>query len=183
MSTNKKLIYFIIPAVVGFSSHALASELTLTTSFLTTQPTNHTNSHPPNLFTQKDYMVELLRLTNAEREKVGSPPLKMNSKLARAAQRHAEDMAQNNFFSHTGFNGSNLSDRLEDVSYSWKRIAENISAGQSSPKNTMQRWMNSSVHRRNILNPRLKEIGLGYASNSRSVYNHYWVQVFATQSN
>ncbi|NEP02731.1 MAG: CAP domain-containing protein [Symploca sp. SIO2E9] len=178
MSTKKKLIYFLIPAVVGFSSYALASELTLTA-----RPINETNSHPPNLLTQKDYIVELLQLTNAEREKVGSPPLKLNAKLFRAAQRHAEDMAENNFFSHTGFNGSSMSDRLEEVGYSWKRIAENISAGQSSPEDTMERWMNSSGHRGNILNPQLKEIGIGYATNSRSQYRHYWVQVFATHSN
>jgi uncharacterized protein YkwD len=52
------------------------------------------------------YDTELLSLTNAERQKAGLPALKLSSLLGQAAQNHAKDMAINNYFSHTGLDGS-----------------------------------------------------------------------------
>ena len=54
----------------------------------------------------------------------------------------------------------------------------------STPEAVVTGWMNSPGHRVNILNPRLKEIGVGYyflADDTGKVnYRHYWTQVFAT---
>ena len=57
-------------------------------------------------------------------------------------------------------------------------IGENIAYGQNSPEDVMNRWMNSSGHRANILNAEFEEIGVGcYVKGSRK----YWVQLFGTQ--
>ncbi|MEE3716355.1 CAP domain-containing protein [Tumidithrix elongata RA019] len=129
---------------------------------------------------QNAYEAELLRLTNLERQKVGLAPLKLSSQLRKAAQNHAIDMAKNNYFSHTGRNGSSMTSRIKATGYTYSFIGENIAAGGQNPTDTLQQWMNSAGHRANILNPRFTEIGFGYASAPDSRYRYYWVQVFAT---
>jgi len=127
-----------------------------------------------------NFETQLLRLTNLERQKQGLAPLKLSAQLSRAAQLHGTDMATNNYFSHTGRNGSSLGDRVKAIGYKYSRVGENIAAGRSTPEGTMKQWMNSAGHRANILNPRFTEIGFGYANTSNSRYQHYWVQVFGT---
>lgn len=63
--------------------------------------------------------------------------------------------------------------------YTW--IAENIAAGQSTPKAVLQSWLQSSGHRANILSSRAQDLGLGYSYNRSSTYKHYWVQHFGTR--
>jgi hypothetical protein len=128
------------------------------------------------------YDTELLSLTNAERQKAGLPALKLSSQLGQAAQNHAKDMAINNYFSHTGLDGSQPSERAAAVGYSYSYVGENISAGRTIPSDTIQGWMNSQGHRENILNPNYTEIGFGYAYSKYSQYRHYWVQVFGKSS-
>ncbi|WP_353573268.1 CAP domain-containing protein [Candidatus Albibeggiatoa sp. nov. BB20] len=126
------------------------------------------------------YDQELLKLTNAERAKYDIPALTLSSKLGEAAQKHAVDMAEHNYFSHTGRNGSKGSERVNDEGYEYSRRGENIAAGHEEPDVTMSKWMNSKGHRANILNAKYTEIGFGYAADDSSKYNYYWVQVFAT---
>lgn len=123
---------------------------------------------------------ELLRLTNIERQKAGLPALRLSPKLSKAAQSHAIDMAKNNYFSHTGKNGSSMASRARLIAYQYSFIGENIAAGLATADGTIRQWMNSSGHRRNILNRNFTEIGFGYANSPNSEYNHYWVQVFGT---
>jgi uncharacterized protein YkwD len=126
------------------------------------------------------FETELLKLTNLERQKVGLSPLKLSSQLTKAAQSHARDMARNNYFSHTGLNGSSMADRAKGTGYKYFALGENIAAGKSTPEGTIRQWMNSSGHRANILNSRFTEIGFGYENAPNSRYRHYWVQVFGT---
>ncbi|WP_434685139.1 CAP domain-containing protein [Pseudanabaena minima] len=126
------------------------------------------------------FETELLKLTNLERKKVGLSPLKLSPQLTKAAQFHAVDMARNNYFSHTGLNGSSMVDRAKGTGYKYSALGENIAAGKSTPEGTIRQWMNSSGHRANILNAKFTEIGFGYENAPNSRYRHYWVQVFGT---
>lgn len=126
------------------------------------------------------YDQELLKLTNAERAKYDMPALTLSIPLGEAAQKHAEDMAKHNYFSHTGRNGSKAGERIEDEGYEYRRRGENIAAGNETPEETISQWMHSDGHRANILNRKFTEIGFGYATDDSSKYEHYWVQVFAT---
>ncbi len=140
---------------------------------------------------------EVVVLTNQARLEAGLPPLKLNEALREAARGHAEDMAENNFFDHTGSDGSSLADRINRVNYpNWLYAAENIAAGFPTAEGVVQAWLNSPIHRENILHPNLKEIGVGYAydpndqANVRlwdgtigGPYYHYWVQDFGTRIN
>ncbi len=94
-----------------------------------------------------------------------------------AAQNHAVDMAQYRYFDHRGRDGSQPSDRVRSQGYQFSFVGENIAAGSASPIQTVQQWMNSPGHRRNILNPNYTEIGFGY-STAPNPYRHVWVQVF-----
>jgi uncharacterized protein YkwD len=116
---------------------------------------------------------QVLDLTNAERRKAGCPDLAGNAKLHAAALAHSTDMATQGYFSHTGADGSSMSDRVEREGYAWRALAENIAAGYRTPQAVVTGWMNSSGHRANILNCGLTEIGVGF-------HDYHWTQDFGT---
>lgn len=120
-------------------------------------------------------MEELLALVNKARQNNGLAPLVMIQSLSEAAKAHANDMINNSFFSHTGFNGSNPGDRISLQGYSFSAWAENIAYGYLTAQSVFDAWMDSPGHRANILRSTVTEIG------QVRVQNH-WVQVFARPS-
>jgi serralysin len=134
--------------------------------------------------TNQNFIYRVLELTNIERSKLSLFPLTFNTQLLNAAATHSQNMALQDFFSHTGKDGSSLGSRITATGYQFSAAAENIAAGASTPEEVVSSWMNSSGHRANILNPNLKEIGISYyflANDTGSVnFNHYWTQVFGT---
>jgi len=131
----------------------------------------------PSVGDRADYVVELLRLINAERRHRGIPPLRLSQPLNQAAQQHAEDMAFNDFFSHLGSDGTTLRSRLAAAGYESSEVAENIAAGRASPRETVQQWLNSPGHRANLLNPEFTEVGFGYSNSPLGRFVFYWTQV------
>eukprot|EP00644_Phytophthora_capsici_P005257 jgi/Phyca11/96709/e_gw1.1.1505.1 len=124
----------------------------------------------------------LLAAVNKERSALGLPSLCMSSKLQSSAQKHSNDMATNNFMSHTGSDGSSMSKRISATSYRWTAIAENVAAGQKDVAAVMKSWMNSAGHKKNILSTKYKMFGCGYAYSSTSTYKHYWTQDFGASN-
>ena len=123
---------------------------------------------------------KVVRLTNRERSRKGLDKLSFNSKLQKAAQSHADDMDRTGrYLAHDSSDGRVLRDRIDDVDYDWSYIAENAATGQASPKAVVQSWMNSPGHRANMLDPEIKEIGVGYAIDDVSA-TPYWVQNFGS---
>lgn len=132
--------------------------------------------------TASAYEKEVLNLVNQERAKNGLQPLKWANDLANVARAHSLDMATNNFFSHTNLKGQSPFDRMSAAGIKYSMAAENIAAGQTTPAEVMNSWMNSAGHRANILNPNLKELGVGYVkATNGSSYSCYWTQTFATR--
>jgi uncharacterized protein YkwD len=119
---------------------------------------------------------QVIKLTNKERAKAGCKALKSNSLLKSAAQKHSVDMAKKDYFSHTGKDGRSPFDRMTDAGYSFSAAAENIAAGQRTPADVVEGWMNSAGHKKNILNCTYTEIGVGYAKGGS--YGTYWTQDF-----
>lgn len=93
-------------------------------------------------------------------------------------------MALQDFFSHTGIDGSTMVQRIQTTGYQFSSAAENIAAGYTTPEQVVAGWMESPGHRANILNPNLTEIGVGYyflENDTANInYNHYWTQNFGT---
>lgn len=139
-----------------------------------------------------DYEQQVIELVNAQRLANGNlPPLKRVDTLIDSARYHATDMGQDNYFDHDSYDRVNGAlvrvcgtwDRvLAYYGSGWNALAENIAAGYGTPADVMAGWMNSSGHRANILNPNLREIGVGYATVSGSSYGRYWVQNFGSKS-
>jgi uncharacterized protein YkwD len=91
------------------------------------------------------------------------PPVGWNDTLAMAAYLHSEDMATNQFFSHTGSDGSSPGDRLAREGYAWRTYGENIAVNYPTVSTVIQGWLGSDGHCRNIMNPSFTEIGAGFA--------------------
>lgn len=136
------------------------------------------------------YEQEVVELVNAERAKIGRPPLKRVEQLDRAARYHATDMGQDNYFNHDTHDrvGGSLawkcawSTRIQSYYSGWSWLGENIAAGQSTPQSVMNAWMNSTQgHRENILSSNFWEIGVGYYAGSGD-YSRYWVQDFGRRN-
>ena len=120
---------------------------------------------------------EVLRLTNEVRAEYGLDDLIWNDALAETAYKHSLDMSERGFFDHVNPDGENPFDRMKKSGISYTAAAENIAAGQSSPQSVMEAWISSDGHRENILNPALKELGVGIARGGE--YGIYWTQNFA----
>jgi uncharacterized protein YkwD len=104
-------------------------------------------------------------------------PLALDDNLNLAAQAHAGDMSTNNFFSHTGSDGSNFGQRIGRTAFAGTPIGENIAAGQRSAADVVAGWVESDGHCRNLMNPQATKIGIGYTTGGP--YGTLWVQVFA----
>ena len=128
------------------------------------------------------YAQQLVALINAERDQRGLTLLTVDARLQRAAEKHSLDMATNAFFDHVGSDGSQPSTRVEREGYSWRAWAENIAAGDSSPEEAMDGWMNSPPHRDSMLSTSYQHIGIGYVYNPAAPWGHYWTAVFARPS-
>lgn len=86
-------------------------------------------------------------------------PLQWQSKLAAAAAVHARDISSKGEFSHTGSDGSQVSDRARREGYNYKAIGENIAMNPMGVAATFESWLNSPGHCANIMNPDFTELG------------------------
>jgi uncharacterized protein YkwD len=122
--------------------------------------------------------AEMLGLINTKRDAQGLPALVWSPELASAAQAHAEDCAQRNRGSHTGSDGARLAERLARIGYAAGSASENWANAQNI-QHAFGMWWNEpkgrDPHRRNILNPRFTEIGIGVA---RGAWGYYIVADF-----
>ena len=104
----------------------------------------------------------------------GLKALNNDDPCLKAAQAHAEDMAKNNYFSHTGLDGSTPDERLERYTVV-TRFGENIASGPANINFISELWMKSTTHRENILSVDFTSSGIGFANNETQ---SYWVQCF-----
>ena len=108
----------------------------------------------------------LIRKLNRVRDAHGLEPLTKSVPLRRAAAAHASAMGRGGFFSHTSLDGTAMEQRVarfyrRTSSSSWT-VGENLlwSSGPITAGHAVEMWMNSPAHRRNILDPRFREIGI-----------------------
>ncbi|MBE0568364.1 MAG: CAP domain-containing protein [Deltaproteobacteria bacterium] len=92
-----------------------------------------------------------------------APQVSWSDSLAMAAYLHSEDMALNDFFSHTGSDGSSAGERIARQGYPWRTYGENIAVGYPTVSSVVPGWLGSEGHCHNMMNPAFTEIGAGYA--------------------
>jgi uncharacterized protein YkwD len=124
------------------------------------------------------YVQQLVALINQARSDANIAPVTVNAQLTAAAQKHSLDMSCNNFLSHTGSNGSWIGDRLSAAGYNTYTYEEIIAIG--TPQDAMSQWRNDAPHWESVLNPFMKEIGVGYVYSAASSYGGYFTVDFAS---
>jgi uncharacterized protein YkwD len=113
---------------------------------------------------------DTIRLLNAARAVRGVPVLHADRRLARAARGHSRDMVARGYFDHVAPGGDDLHHRVARSGWlrsrrHW-RLAETLAWGSGSraaPESIVAAWLGSPPHRRILLDPRLRRIGLGVA--------------------
>ena len=118
---------------------------------------------------------EVFDLINKQRTNNGLAALKNDSEVQRGARIKAQDMVDNNYFSHTSPTYGSPFDMLKSFKISYKTAGENI-AGNSSNSSAVTAWMNSSGHKANILNSNFNYTGIGVVSSPK--YGKMYVQLF-----
>ena len=106
---------------------------------------------------------------NQARKMKGRKALKLNVKLTQAAQKHADELVKRGYGTtlttggHYGKNGSKPSQRIKLAGYKACTTVENIAWGQEISSTVIDEWMGSAGHRKNLLNPKIREIGIAFA--------------------
>lgn len=136
-----------------------------------------TLAEPSNAF-RGNWREEILERVNAFRSGHGLVPLRIDLRLNTAAQHHADDMAERDYFDHVSPEGGTVGHRATRAGYRWSRVLENLAAGQSTPGEAVEGWKKSPGHRRAMLDPEIRELGIGYAylpqDQGQVKAVHYW---------
>ena len=119
-----------------------------------------------------DFMARVVELCNEQRAAYGLAPLTQDASLDACAQVRAAEITEK--FDHTRPDGTSCFTVLNGLTYT--AAGENIAAGQRSPEEVVNDWMNSEGHRANILNASFTKIGVGYTTGGN--YGTAWVQLF-----
>lgn len=125
------------------------------------------------------FEYQLFDLTNAARVTHGLSVLNWEEPVRETARGHSQDMAENNYFSHTNLNGQSPFDRMTEDNITYRMAGENLATGQISSIFAHEGLMNSLGHRENILQTDFKGLGVGVAFNSDS--RPYYTENFLTK--
>jgi uncharacterized protein YkwD len=115
-------------------------------------------------------------------------PLKLNAKLTAAAQQHTDEMAQDGYFAHNSANGTQFWQRIQSFyassPWSYWSVGENLlwSSPDVTPARALQLWLASPEHRKNLMNPAWREIGVAavHENAAPGVYNGLDVTIVTT---
>jgi len=124
--------------------------------------------------------AEMLSRVNDVRRREGLPPFASSPLLDRISQQHAEDMLARSYFGHRTPEGLGPSERAWADGYR-AGIGENLVEQRFSVEEALEAWLESPGHRRNILDPTCREMGLGLAVGegydaATGGYRVIWVQ-------
>jgi uncharacterized YkwD family protein len=121
-----------------------------------------------------NYERQVVELVNVERQKNGLAPLTLDPAISNVARIKSKDMSDNNYFAHQSPTYGSAADMLTQHGIRYTAWGENIAAGQRTPEEVVNAWMNSPGHRANILASHFTKIGVGYVNNGRP----HWTQMF-----
>ena len=136
---------------------------------------NDSNNNTTNTTNLTSDEWEVFNLINQQRSQNGLSPLKIDYEVQRVARIKAQDMVNNNYFSHTSPTYGSPFNMLNNFKVSYRTAGENI-AGNSSNSAAVTAWMNSSGHKANILNSSFNYTGIGVINGSK--YGKIYVQMF-----
>lgn len=146
---------------------------------VTTTPGGTTPDYGQRPQTQEEinFANRVFDLTNAERAKAGLEPFKKMDTVTQVANVRAWELTE--IFSHSRPDGRSFTSAFNEKGLIYGWFGENIAAGQSTPEEVVQAWMNSPTHRDNILSD-YEYMGVGYYKVPGTLYTYHWVQNFYT---
>jgi len=128
--------------------------------------------------TLTDAEQKMVNLVNEARAQNNLPPLTVDMQLANVARTKAQDMIDNNYFSHNSPKYGSPFDMMKSFGIKFVQAGENI-AGNQSVENAENALMNSPGHRQNILNPNYTHIGIGIKAGGP--YGNMFSQMFISK--
>jgi len=117
------------------------------------------------------WIAEVLGLANEARDAAGLPPLTDHPLLAKAARTRAITMAASGRLTHDGWVAT-----IQSTGYVARTLGENIAQGYGSPAAVMTGWLDSSIHRANLLRTSYRDSGVGCVLDSRG--RPWWAHDF-----
>jgi len=139
------------------------------------------------LWQSSDWLVStvlpavVVDLTNDERVDLAAVPLQRNVLLDQAAQQKAQHMAKNEYFAHFAPDGTTPWSFFKSSGYVYAHAGENLAIHFTDSTEVVEAWMQSPAHRKNIVDPKYTEIGVGTAKGTFDGYDTvYVVQLFGT---
>ena len=147
-------------------------------------PAEPTNTPLPQAVSDAEFESQALLLLNAERQKRGLTPLKLNVTLTAEARGYARLMGlawtpEHNTFAHLGPDGSTPTSRFNASGYAGGFQGEALAAGYHTPAALIEGWLTSPSHAAILLSTKAVDIGIGHVAVS-NVYVHWWVAVTAS---
>lgn len=119
---------------------------------------------------------DLLWEVNKFRRINGLPDLRLSPRLNHSAQWMARDLSLRGLVTHVDSKGGNAATRAQRFGYeNFWTIRENVAGGHSTPARVVEAWKQSEGHRKNMLARGVTEVGIGYAYDTRSHHQFYWV--------
>jgi uncharacterized protein YkwD len=153
-----------IPGTASGSVTATSTGLSDTTSSLDSATAAPACSYT----TDSNKLTETIAAVNTYRARNNLPAYTLNTLLAKAAQRHANDMACNKLFTHKGSDDSTPQSRVAATGYVASSVSENI-YGSYPPltgQGVVNWWINDKTdlrHNQNLLSTTFTQIGVGYS--------------------
>jgi uncharacterized protein YkwD len=129
---------------------------------------------PPTKLDRDVAIAGLVAAVNQAREQAGKPPLRLNPKLTKAAQKVAEALAALGDL-HKG--EPTYAGEARKAGYRYRLLGEAAASGQPTPEEVVKTWIDEPIHRENFLG-KFAEIGVGYAISDKEV--PFWM-VFLAQ--
>ena len=117
--------------------------------------------------------------SNDKRAAFKRMPLVANDTLMAAAQAKAEAMAKQQEFAHTLSDGTTSWSLIDPTEYQYLAAGENLAIHYGSETDMVDAWYASPTHKRNLLDHRYRDIGIGIAYGEYEGYEGaYVVQLF-----
>ena len=135
----------------------------------TPAPTASTKPVSGSMSADESHMIDLV---NKDRADNGLKPLTFDAGLRAGALAHSQDMAKNNYFSHTSPTQGDFSTRVKAAGVKYSSAGENI-AKYGSVDQAEVGFMNSEGHRANILG-NYTRVGIGIVNNNGTYYITQW---------
>ncbi len=126
----------------------------------------------------RDIELIVYDLTNSVRVRNMEAVLSWSSSAALSSRKHSIDMAEHDFFDHINPAGWKPGERMMAEGISYQSSGENIIAGYGTAILSNHGWFNSTGHRRNMLNPDFRYLGVGFTYLPDSTYETYITQNF-----